>query len=106
MKLYKEALENRVTKRMLSFKHSPTQIIMQLDKNFQLQEIIQSGLKGQEYVSLLSWVIQIYPGPEMMRHPGLMSKNDEVKPILGEAMIGNLQQEYLEVHKTEKMSDT
>ncbi len=77
---------------------------MQIDKILQLQEIIQSGLKGQEYVSLLSWVIQIYPGPEMMRHPGLMSKTDEVKPILGEAVIKNLQKEYLGVRFSEKVT--
>ncbi len=38
----------------------------------------------------------------MMRHPGLMSKNDEVKPILGEAVVARLQEEYLEVPISEK----
>jgi hypothetical protein len=31
-----------------------------------LHNIIEEGLEGQEYVSLLQWVEQTYPGPELM----------------------------------------
>ena len=36
-----------------------------------LQSVIDEGLEGQEYVSLLQWVEQTYPGPELMGSPAL-----------------------------------
>jgi hypothetical protein len=36
-----------------------------------LNSVIEEGLEGQEYVSLLQWVEQTYPGPELMASPAL-----------------------------------
>ncbi len=36
-----------------------------------MNSVIEEGLEGQEYVSLLQWVEQTYPGPELMASPAL-----------------------------------
>lgn len=34
-----------------------------------LEEVITAGLVANEFVTLLSWVLQTYPGPELLQHP-------------------------------------
>jgi exocyst complex component 3 len=62
-----------------------------------LLEIVQSGLEGQEYVTVLSWIIQTYPGKELMGDPSLGIPAAKIKPLLGKETIAGLEQEYLEV---------
>jgi len=60
-------------------------------------EILGSGLEGQEYVTVLSWIIQTYPGKDLMASPSLGIPADKVKPLLDPATIVKLQEEYLQV---------
>ena len=62
-----------------------------------LLEIIGSGLEGQEYVTVLSWIIQTYPGKELMSSPNLGIPADKVKPLLDQDTIQKLESQYLEV---------
>ena len=55
------------------------------------------GLEGQEYVSLLSWIIQTYPSQELMRDPSLGIPADKIKPLLDNKVIEDLQSQYLQV---------
>jgi len=63
----------------------------------QLHEIIEVGLEGQEYVSLLSWIIQTYPGQELMRSTSLGIPPEKIKPLLDNKVIEDLQTKYLKV---------
>lgn len=63
----------------------------------QLLEIIESGLEGQEYVTVLSWIIQTYPGKELMAAPNLGLSPNKVRPLLDQSTIIRLQEEYLKV---------
>ena len=44
----------------------------------QLLEVVGSGLEGTEYVTVLSWVIQTYPGKELMGDLSLGIPKDKV----------------------------
>lgn len=94
--LYHEALCNRVS-RLFSATVTYRYVTCILCIAFQLLEIIQSGLEGQEYVTVLSWVIQTYPGRELMADPSLAIPTSKVKPLLDQNTIDQLQREYLEV---------
>ncbi|XP_034945828.1 exocyst complex component 3 [Chelonus insularis] len=61
-----------------------------------LKNIIANGLEGNEYVSLLAWVMNTYPGPELMQHPELNVNVDEIGPLLSNDIINNLQEKYLQ----------
>ncbi len=61
-----------------------------------LQEIISLGLQDQEYVTILNWIIQTYPGEELMRSWNLKIDPSLIKPLLEDETIEKLQQEYLE----------
>jgi exocyst complex component 3 len=63
----------------------------------QLQEVIQNGLEGNEYVSILSWIMNTYTGSELMQHPELNIDTSSVGPLLNNAVIDSLQQQYLKV---------
>ncbi|XP_054282990.1 exocyst complex component 3 [Macrosteles quadrilineatus] len=60
-----------------------------------LEEIIQSGLQGNEYVSVLAWVVNTYPGPELMQHEELNIGISTVGPLLRTNVINDLQHQYL-----------
>uniref|UniRef100_A0A1B6L8Z3 Exocyst complex component 3 n=1 Tax=Graphocephala atropunctata TaxID=36148 RepID=A0A1B6L8Z3_9HEMI len=60
-----------------------------------LEEIIQNGLEGNEYVSVLSWIVNTYTGPELMQHPELNIGIASVGPLLGSSVINKLQYQYL-----------
>ena len=58
-------------------------------------EIIGSGLEGQEYVTVLSWVIQTYPGKELMADLSLGIPQSKVKPLLDAETVIRLQASIL-----------
>lgn len=60
-------------------------------QSFQLVEIIGSGLEGQEYVTVLSWVIQTYPGKDLMADLSLGIPQSKVKPLLDAETVIRLQ---------------
>ncbi|XP_044742175.1 exocyst complex component 3 [Chrysoperla carnea] len=60
-----------------------------------LQEIIQNGIEGNEYVSLLSWVLNTYPGDALMQHPELGIDLDELGPLLPVSLVNSLQTQTL-----------
>lgn len=63
-----------------------------------LQEIIQNGLEGNEYVSVLSWVHKTYFSDELLSHPDLMqftAKLEQENPLLPKEVLHQLQNEYL-----------
>lgn len=60
-----------------------------------LEEIIINGLEGNEYVSMLSWIVNIYSGPELMQHPDLNIDIGTIGPLLNVGIINDLQQKYL-----------
>jgi exocyst complex component 3 len=47
-----------------------------------LNSVIEEGLEGQEYVSLLQWVEQTYPGPELMASPALGNIPNKQRTVL------------------------
>lgn len=64
---------------------------------FQLQDVVLSGLEGNEYVTLLSWVLNTYPGPELMRSPELNIDVATLPPLLSEEVMNKIEEEYLQV---------
>lgn len=60
-----------------------------------LKDIIANGLEGNEYVSLLSWIMNTYTGPELMQHPELNIDTSDIGPLLSSEIISNLQEKYL-----------
>lgn len=61
----------------------------------QLNEIIENGLEGNEYVSILAWTLNTYLGPELMGHPDLIEHTKTLPPLLEDAVLKNLKQQYL-----------
>lgn len=61
-----------------------------------LQELIQNGLEGNEYVSILAWVLNTYAGPELMGHPELNIDKMRLQPLLSSNVLSQLQQQYLQ----------
>lgn len=61
-----------------------------------LKEIIATGLQDQEYVTMLSWIIQTYPGKELMGSDRLQLSKDQVPQLLDEATVLELERRYLE----------
>ncbi|XP_037941755.1 exocyst complex component 3 [Teleopsis dalmanni] len=61
-----------------------------------LDSIAKSGLEGNEYVSMLSWVMNTYPGPELMRHADLdVDVQRVIGPLLRPEHLKSLEGEYL-----------
>lgn len=61
----------------------------------QLNIIIENGLEGNEYVSVLSWTMNTYKGPELMGHPDLIEHTQNLGPLLNMDTLNNLQKKYL-----------
>lgn len=63
----------------------------------QLDNIVKSGLQGNEYVSMLAWVMHTYPGADLMSHADL---NVDVlklsRPLLHPHHLKSLEDEYLQ----------
>ncbi|KAG8234436.1 hypothetical protein J437_LFUL014182 [Ladona fulva] len=62
-----------------------------------LKEVIQSGLQGNEIVSLLSWIMNTYSGVELMQNPELNIDTSAIGPLLDKSRIDALQQQYLKI---------
>jgi len=60
-----------------------------------LKTIVDEGLEGQEYVSLLQWVEQTYPGPELMGSSALGMAKDKIPPLLGKELVDKMMTSYL-----------
>ena len=60
-----------------------------------LAEIIGLGLQDQEYVTVLNWIIQTYPGEDLMRSWHLNISPKLIQPLLDEETIENLQKDYV-----------
>lgn len=58
-----------------------------------LQELIQNGLEGNEYVSMLAWVLNTYSGTELMGNHELNINN--IEPLLSVNVLNQLQDQYL-----------
>jgi len=64
-----------------------------------LNDMISDGLEGNEYVTIISWVTNTYPGKELMLHPELNIDIGKVGPLLKSSIIFDLQSKYLEYIK-------
>uniref|UniRef100_A0A6P7H8G4 Exocyst complex component 3 n=1 Tax=Diabrotica virgifera virgifera TaxID=50390 RepID=A0A6P7H8G4_DIAVI len=74
-----------------------------------LQEIIQNGLKGNEYVTMLSWVLKTYQANDMLGHPDLALYTEKLSPLLPQAVLDRLEGDYMkniESNYTEWMQNT
>ncbi|KAL3288425.1 hypothetical protein HHI36_002871 [Cryptolaemus montrouzieri] len=63
-----------------------------------LQEVIQNGLEGNEYVTVLSWVHKTYFSEELLCHHDLIEFTSNLvqnDPLLPKDVITRLQNEYL-----------
>ncbi|XP_013185307.1 exocyst complex component 3 isoform X1 [Amyelois transitella] len=61
-----------------------------------LQDIVESGVEGNEYVTLLSWVLNTYPGNELMGNSELNIDVSTLPQLLSEDIMKKLENEYLE----------
>ncbi|KAK3576091.1 hypothetical protein CHS0354_032215 [Potamilus streckersoni] len=59
-----------------------------------LTDLIQQGLEGNEFVTLLTW-INSYDSPELMKHPDLKIDTKVLGPLLDNNMVDDLQNRYL-----------
>jgi exocyst complex component 3 len=60
-----------------------------------LEELIEAGVEGNEYVTILSWVMNTYPGPEMMTNPELQIDLSQVGPLINKNLLSRMESEYL-----------
>lgn len=75
----------------------------------QFQELIQNGIQGNEYVTILSWVSKTYKGAELLGHPDLVEFTKHLDPLLPRAVMESLENDYLrniEVNYGEWMRNT
>jgi len=61
-----------------------------------IHTIIAEGLEGQEYVSLLQWVEQTYPGVELMGSPALDMNKNLIPPLLNHEVVESLMDSYMD----------
>jgi exocyst complex component 3 len=63
-----------------------------------LEQLIQRGVEGNEYITLLSWTINTYPGKELMMHPELkidISQISNIQPLMRKETLKSLERAYL-----------
>ncbi|XP_014238496.1 exocyst complex component 3 [Trichogramma pretiosum] len=60
-----------------------------------LKDIINDGLEGNEYVSLLSWILNTYQGADMMGHPDLKINLKSIGSLIETEIVEELQEKYL-----------
>lgn len=68
-----------------------------------LEEIATTGLEGNEYVTVLSWVMNSYPGIDLMRHPDLNVDISKYEPLIKPDLMKELESEYLKVYNFSKV---
>ncbi|XP_047492530.1 exocyst complex component 3-like [Penaeus chinensis] len=61
-----------------------------------LVEIVERGLEDNEYVTLLSWVLNVYGGKELMSHPQLNINVAKLGPLLENKVLEDLISKYLQ----------
>ncbi|XP_064082051.1 exocyst complex component 3-like isoform X5 [Macrobrachium nipponense] len=61
-----------------------------------LIELVDGGLEDNEYVSLLSWVLNVYGGKELMGHPTLNINVAKLGPLLDNKVLDDLISKYLQ----------
>ncbi|XP_059046344.1 exocyst complex component 3 [Achroia grisella] len=61
-----------------------------------LQDIVHSGIEGNEYVTLLSWILNTYPGHELMGSSELNIDVSVLPPLLIDETMQKMQDEYLQ----------
>jgi exocyst complex component 3 len=54
-------------------------------------------MQGNEYVSLLSWIMNTYNGADMMMHPEINIDTSTIGPLLDNTILEELQVKYLKV---------
>lgn len=60
---------------------------------------MQRGIEGNEYVTLLSWTINTYPGKELMQNPELridVTQINNLKPLVKPEILESLERAYLQ----------
>ncbi|CAG9855139.1 unnamed protein product [Phyllotreta striolata] len=60
-----------------------------------LQEIIQNGLEGNEYVTMLSWVLRTYKSKDMLGHPDLAASTENLRELLPKTVLDELEGKYM-----------
>lgn len=60
-------------------------------------EIIEGGLEDNEYVTLLSWTLNVYTGKEFMGDPALGLNIASLGPLLDNKILDQLIAKYLNV---------
>lgn len=66
-----------------------------LSLSFQLAETIEQGLEGNEFVTMLSWVLNTYPGQELMLHPDLQVDPSLTANLIQPEMLVEMEKAYL-----------
>lgn len=61
-----------------------------------LIELVDGGLEDNEYVSLLSWVLNVYGGKELMGHPSLNINVAKLGPLMDNKVLDDLITKYLQ----------
>ncbi|XP_058059313.1 exocyst complex component 3 [Anopheles bellator] len=60
-----------------------------------LEELIQTGLEGNEYVTILAWIMNTYPGRELMQHPDLLIDLSDCGPLVSKERLQEMETAYL-----------
>jgi len=60
-----------------------------------LESIIEDGLEGQEFVTVLQWVLNTYPGPDLMGSTSLNLEKNLIPELLTESAVNKLIAKYL-----------
>lgn len=63
--------------------------------NLQLEETIEQGLEGNEYVTMLSWVLNTYPGQDMMSHQDLNADPSLIENLIKPETLVAMEKAYL-----------
>ena len=58
-------------------------------------DIMDKGLEGNEYVSLLQWVVTVYPGKELLGSPALGLQPTLIPQLLSEQELEDLIAAYI-----------
>lgn len=54
------------------------------------------GLEGNEFVTILSWIMNTYPGRELMQHPDLLIELSDVGPLVSNEVLKEMESAYLQ----------
>lgn len=60
-----------------------------------MEEIIDAGLEGNEYVAMLSWSLNTYPGADLMSNPDLNVDASLVQNLIKPEQLKQMESEYL-----------